>query len=579
MISFGRVLILGLLLIWPCSGPAFQVAAAEPAAADLEVRETLRQLLSAAKPARPIVRRGEVLNATPLLQRFYERRDFQPGWSRDGWPTSQVGYLVAVLGNAESEGLRPADYHLAGIKLLREQLARKQGAGQSISREELIDLDLLLSDAFLLYGSHLLNGRIDFAAVEEYWPSDQHGLDLAAILEETLAVGEVVPNLESLRPRHENYRKTLQALAAMRDLEKRGGWPLVADGPALQIGMRHVRVRNLRQRLMISGDYVDQELTGEDLFDEQLSAALQRFQNRHGLKSDGILGHETLIALNVPVADRIRQMELNLERWRWLSQDLGQRYILVNIADSSLQVMENSQPVLEMRVVVGKPQRSTPVFSDQVEYLVLNPYWYLPETIIIEDMVPKILENPDYLTKEKIKVFPLGNNTRELDPTTIDWKVINKKNLPYKMRQESGPFNVLGRVKIMFPNRFSIYLHDTPGQDLFQKSARYFSSGCIRLEKPIELAAYLLKDNPLWNREKIMDVINSGRQQVVVLQEQIPVHILYWTAWSDENGIMHFRNDIYGRDKLLAAALDGVAPEPGKKLPKTYAASVHMDEV
>jgi murein L,D-transpeptidase YcbB/YkuD len=147
------------------------------------------------------------------------------------------------------------------------------------------------------------------------------------------------------------------------------------------------------------------------------------------------------------------------------------------------------------------------------------------------------------------------------------------------MRQESGPFNVLGRVKIMFPNRFSIYLHDTPGQDLFQKSARYFSSGCIRLEKPIELAAYLLKDNPLWNREKIMDVINSGRQQVVVLQEQIPVHILYWTAWSDENGIMHFRNDIYGRDKLLAAALDGVAPEPGKKLPKTYAASVHMDEV
>jgi murein L,D-transpeptidase YcbB/YkuD len=265
----------------------------------------------------------------------------------------------------------------------------------------------------------------------------------------------------------------------------------------------------------------------------------------------------------VPVEERVRQIEVNLERWRWLPEDLGQRYILVNIANFELEVVEKSKPVMIMQVVVGKPYWRTPVFSDRMTYLVLSPYWHIPPSIAVKDKLPLIRKDHTYLATYDIKVFQgWGAETREIDPQTIDWSKVTAKDFNYRLRQEPGPLNALGRVKFMFPNKFNVYLHDTPSRELFGKTVRTFSSGCIRIEKPIELAEYLLGGDAKWTRENILAAIDRRVEQTVRLPEPMPVHLLYWTAWSDEEGSIQFRGDIYGRDQLLDKALREKPPLP-----------------
>jgi murein L,D-transpeptidase YcbB/YkuD len=558
MTRFNRLLIIAFILMGQFSNPVF-IWAAGPAAAQNETRDSLRRILEG--EARKQSHGSGVLGTAPIMLRFYENRDYQPNWSRDGRLSSQVAELVATLANAEVDGLRPADYNLYAIGFLLAKFARLQDEAKTLAPAEFADLDLLLTDAFLLYGSHLLNGRINPQKIHAQWAPAEQPTDLAGPLAAVFSSQAVATILQELRPPHEDYRRTTEALAKLREIAAMGGWPAVANGSILHKGLRHRRVYALRQRLIISGDYEPPDRTDGNFFDDKLAAAVKNFQRRHGLQVDGIVGPKTIATLNVPVERRLRQMAVNLERWRWIPRDPGQRYIIVNVADFNLKVIENKQQVLTARVVVGKPQRSTPVLSNRVEYLVFNPYWYLPETIIVEDVAPNILVDPDYLARKMIKVFAKGSDeTQELDPTTINWSGLTKENLSYKLRQEPGPFNALGQVKILFPNQFSIYLHDTPSQELFQKTARDFSSGCIRVEKPVELVAYLLKNNPLWRREKIRECMASGKQQVVTLPEPIPIYIFYWTAWVDEDGIMNFRNDIYNQDEPLAAALDGLGP-------------------
>jgi murein L,D-transpeptidase YcbB/YkuD len=298
------------------------------------------------------------------------------------------------------------------------------------------------------------------------------------------------------------------------------------------------------------------ETVQSDLFDVVLEDAVKRFQRRHGLDDDGVVGRDTLAALNVSVEDRARQIELNLERWRWLPRDLGRRHILVNIAGFELAVVEDDQLALEMRVVVGRPYRRTPVFSAPMTYLVFSPYWHVPPSLALQDVVPAVLKDPDYLTKKNIKVFRgWGAETREIDPATIDWSSVNTRNFLFRFRQEPGVNNSLGAVKFMFPNPFNVYLHDTPSRELFQKAERTFSSGCIRIAKPLELAAYLLRGAPGWSAEGIEAAAQKGVEQTVRLPEPIPVHLLYWTSWIDPDGSLQFRNDVYGRDRLLDEAL------------------------
>jgi murein L,D-transpeptidase YcbB/YkuD len=582
MTFFRHCLILGFMLIGQLAGPDLCCpwVTTEPLAPPVELQGGLPKIIKTETGNRQLFCRGEAICTAQLMPLFYERRGFRPGWSREGRVSPQTRELVVILANVAAEGLHPDDYHLHGISFLLNKLNQLQVEGKLLTPAELVDLDLLLTDAFFLYGSHLRNGRTNHEAIYDLWDIDDYPPDLAVILDEALSSYGVATALHRLRPSHAGYRMMMAALVRLRNIADRGGWPMVGPGQKLKKGTRHSRVHALRQRLMISGDYDVSGLAGEEFFDEKLAAAVRLFQRRHGLEVDGIVGPETLAALNVPVESRVQQIEANLERCRWLPHNLGRSYIMVNIADFSLKVVENSQEVMAMRVVVGKPLRRTPIFSDRVEYLVINPFWYLPETIIIEDVVPNILKSPDYLTRKMIKVFAAGGEEKqEIDPGAINWAGISRDNLPYKLRQEPGALNALGRVKIMFPNKFSIYLHDTPSRELFRQSVRDFSSGCIRVEKPVELVAYLLKNDRLWSREKVLASMASGKRQVVSLPEHMPIHIVYRTAWGDEDGKIHFRKDIYERDKLLALSLDRMGKQPSQRLPEAHPAGVHMDEI
>lgn len=342
------------------------------------------------------------------------------------------------------------------------------------------------------------------------------------------------------------------ALSRYQNIAEKGGWPAVPAGPLMKKNGRGRRVEILRSRLISADEFGYSMAKDFELFDVALEQAVRDFQKTHGLKADGIVGPHTLAALNVPVEERLRQIRVNVERWRQFSRDFGQRYILINTANFELKIVENEQTVASMRAVVGRPNRPTPVFSAEMTHMVLNPYWYIPSRIAREDILPKIRRDPEYLLQQNIRVFRvLDDRMLEVDREMIDWSMVTAGAFTYRLRQDPGPLNALGRVKFIFPNNFSVYIHDTPARELFRKTKRNFSSGCIRIEQPVDLAEYLLRSDSKLTREVIRAVLDSGGRQVVRLPKPIPVHIVYYTAWVDEKGTVQFRDDIYGRDMVV----------------------------
>jgi murein L,D-transpeptidase YcbB/YkuD len=310
-----------------------------------------------------------------------------------------------------------------------------------------------------------------------------------------------------------------------------------------------VRIPLLRKRLIASGDLAaPTEEEYFSLFDETLREAVQRFQTRHGLIADGVVGAKTLTELNVPVSERIRQLAASLERCQPLPSLLEPRHILVNIADFTLKLYEDGELRLSMPVIVGKTYRQTPVFNGRISSLVLNPAWEVPHSIATKDLLPKIKKNPGYLRKSAIRVFLGWNPGTEIDSAGVDWTSLSPSRFPYRLRQEPGPANALGRVKFLFPNPYDVYLHDTPSRDLFQKDDRTFSSGCIRLARPLELAVYLLQGTPLGSMEALTAAIASDKTQSIPIPSPIAVYMAYMTAWVDRDGTVQFRRDIYNRD-------------------------------
>jgi L,D-transpeptidase YcbB len=518
--------------------------------------EQLRGRIGAVRHPASTIMQHETIRALDSLVRFYERRAFRPVWVCDEGLLPSAEALVQVIGQAEHEGMRSGSYHLSSIERL--MAAQRLGESQNLSQSlrSWVDLELLLTDAFFMYGAHVLTGQIDPRELKEVWFADRPEIDLGIALQYASETNQVTELLQNLRPTHAGYVGLRKALASYRDISARGGWPVIPDGPNLQIGDHGPRVAALRTRLLLTADLDRASVPVDDTFDAALERGLQRFQERHGLAADGVVGAATLTALNIPAAARARQIELNMERWRWLPRELGDRYILVNTANFTLDVVEHGQPVLAMRVVVGRPARRTPFFSADMTYLVLNPHWYVPPTIAIQDKLPLIRRDPGYVARQNFKLFRDGESgVTRIDPLSIDWSSVSARNFPYRLRQDPGPRNALGRVKFMFPNPYHVYLHDTPSRELFAKTERAFSSGCIRLEKPLELAEYLLRDDPRWPRPKILAAIGRGGEQVVHLPTNIPVHLLYWTAWVNEDGLVHFRKDIYERDSVLDKVL------------------------
>jgi L,D-transpeptidase YcbB len=501
-----------------------------------------------------------------VLPDFYRARDFRPAWTDNGLVLADASAFLDALRLVAEDGLDPENYHLATLEALLTQInAAKTKQGTKVRPEALADLEMLLTDAFLLCGSHLVHGQVNPETIQSEWFVKGRYEDLAAVLEKGLAANDIPGALDSLRPGHAVYKGLKKALRDYRALADKGGWPEFPPGPRLVKGDRDARVEALRRTLAATGDLIVAEEDGHpDLFDERLERSVKAFQRRNGLEPDGAVGAATATALNVPAAERLAQIRANLERWRWITQDLGKRYILVNVADFKVEVVEAGHEVLAMPAIVGRAYRQTPEFSARMSYIEINPAWTVPPKLAREDILPKVRKDPGYLREKGIRVFSdWREGAPEIDPAAIDWSRVEPENLSYKFRQDPGPENSLGRISFMFPNKFDVYLHDTPERGLFSRAVRDFSSGCIRVEKPLELAEYVLRDDPEWTREKILAAIDSRETRVVNLRNPLGIHLLYWTAWLADDGRVQFREDIYLRDAALYRALEERASPSG----------------
>lgn len=531
-----------------------------------QIAVEIRSVLTQEGAPRVVLGQEMLLNAD-LLPGYYLARGYAPVWIDAQGLSNSARQLLDLLRSADEHGLCPEDYHLSRIEPLVGLAEDCRRYGMPFDAGYMARLDLLLTDAFILYAGHHVEGRVDPDEVHEGWRARPRKVDLLRLLDYALSADRLLPVLADLAPPHAGYRLLCAELERYRTLSAHGGWPLVPAGPTLRAGDVDSRLPLLRQRLLISGDLSTGErpALNPQLFDKEFAAAVSRFQKRHGLTADGVLGPKTLATLNVPVEARIRQLELNLERWRWLPKNLGSRYIMVNSADFQLTVMEADLRVLSMPVVVGTAYRKTPVFSASMNHLIFAPYWTVPPTILREDKLPKIKADPGYVERQHFEIVRgTEENPTILDTSTISWKSVTATTFPGMLRQKPGPWNPLGRVKFMFPNTFDVYLHDTPDKHLFGRDARTFSSGCIRIQRPVDLAVYLLEGQG-WSRERVQAAMARSEPLRVNLARPLPVHVLYWTAWLDEEGVLQFRDDIYLRDLDLDVALNRRRVQPERQ--------------
>ncbi len=503
---------------------------------DARLSSLIKQRIVQWRSSSKINVRGERIYAAVLVESFYKGRTYQPAWSQNGHP-AQIETLIRAIDDAYGDGLSPGYYHLSSIRSLVDTV------GQELAPDPILlsDLDILLTDAFLTLGCHLSAGCVNPVTIETEWFAKSLKVDVSSVLEQALKKKRIREALIGLRPQKDIYDRLRLSLARYRELLSKGEWQLISTGPSLKKGSQSDRVVELRKRLVVSGDLRADEATTGNHFDEKVEQSVIIFQKRHGLKVDGVVGRDTLNALNVTLKQRIRQMELNMERLRWILGNLEERFIVVNIANCQLYVIEKEKPVLSMKVVVGKPYQRTPIFTSKMTHIVINPAWNIPDSIVQKEILKKIEKNPDYLAEQNITVLKRAK--------------VNGSALPYRLRQEPGPLNPLGSIKFMFPNEYDVYLHDTPAKNLFSEHVRTFSHGCTRIEKPLELAEYLLRDDLRWSRKELVAAIEKGTEQTVIIPHPVNVHFLYLTAWVDDSGAVQFRNDIYGRDKSLDEAM------------------------
>jgi L,D-transpeptidase YcbB len=504
---------------------------------------------------------GDILVAPDLVHLFYAGREYRPAWITEKGISSQARPLITALKEVEDDGLDPTDYHLAkiegGLKSIEKDLKKKR----LIPAEAWVDFDLLCSDAFLACAGHLAHGKVDPEIHEAAWQGVCIDERLADLLEDSLMKNGVAEALESLPPQHAFYLNLKKVLGSYRELTRKTKWEPLSDGLSLKPGDRRKEVKELRRRLIALGDLAKANSISGRTFDDSLEAALRRFQIRNGLDATGSLDPPTLAALNTPLEERCRLIEVNLERWRWLPHELGERFIYVNVADFKLEAFEGGKESLTMKVVVGSEAWQTPDFSSRMTHLIVNPDWTIPIPVILKETYSYVLQNPCYFRDNRMVVLRKeGNEMVEIDPASIDWARLTEKKMDFLIRQLPGPDNILGRLKFVFPNKYDVYLHDTPYQEDFAKPARAYSHGCIRAERPVDLAVWVLRGKPGWDLNEIRSAIDTGEEKTVKLAEPVDVFFLYNTAWADDEGTAQFRTDIYNRDKKLIEAIAASPP-------------------
>lgn len=518
-----------------------QTGADDPVA--LAIADELETLLN---PEVTSIRGARIALRDPI-QEFYAQRGFRAAWNNP----HNAEQLRKALADSYDDGLDPIDYHVPLLDKLSQQVAQP-----GVSAKLRAEYDVLLTEALLRLGYHLSFGKVDPETFDAQWNYGRTlgRIDVAREVEQALATEDIYERVQALKPTHKMYIEGKRELARYRMVAASGHWLTIPSGPTLKPGMSDVRIPAIRARLIASGD-LDSGASSDALeYDPQLDVAVRSFQQRMGLADDAVLGPTTLAELNTPIAERIQQLRVNLDRGRVLLQDLPDEFVVVNIAGFTAYFVRGQEIVWNARVQVGQKYRRTPIFRSEINYIVLNPTWTVPPGIIEKDILPAAQKDPESITRKKLRV--LDASGREVAPDSVDWSRYRGGHIPYTLRQDPGPSNALGRVKLMFPNPHFVYLHDTPSQALFERSERTFSSGCVRVERALELTELVLNDQERWNKESIARVVEAGQVSNVTLKKKIPVLLAYWTAWVDPKGRMNFRRDVYGQDEQWAKALD-----------------------
>jgi murein L,D-transpeptidase YcbB/YkuD len=534
------------------AGSATLLWAAAPAPTD--IAETLRVVVSHDAPPDPALPSFGAQRA--MLERFYGNRSYAPAWTEDGRPTRQADEAVALLGHADEQGLASADYDATGAaRALAELRATATATALEVAR-----FDTNLTLALLRYTSHLAHGRIDPGTVFPDLEDSARRVDVVALIQRGLDNDRLTAEIESAAPELPLYARLTQALARYRRL--------AADAPLAPVpvpknkvapGARFAGLPQLKQRLVAFGDLDSSTLDRRDgtRYDGAIVEAVKRFQYRHGLAEDGVLGQTTLAELNRPPAERVRQIEVGIERVRWLPPPPTGRFLLINIPEFRLLAFDSEvavdRPLLEMPVIVGRAGKTeTPVFADEVEYLDFSPYWNVPRSIAVKEMLPKLRADPGYLARQNMEIVGNGVHTA-VDAATL----AELERGAARLRQRPGTRNALGGVKFMFPNHHDVYLHSTPAHQFFNRTRRDFSHGCIRVADPVALSQFVLFDRPEWDGDRARAAMSLPQPRRVNLREPIPIVIFYLTTVVDGAGRTRFLPDIYGHDEKLARALAG----------------------
>ncbi|HEX7374669.1 MAG TPA: L,D-transpeptidase family protein [Steroidobacteraceae bacterium] len=541
-----RAALAGAWLLFACATFA-QVPTAAPDA----VREAIRDRVDHLRYQQDLNVRGDRIILGTYVAQYFEAQQFRSDWQD---PT-RVDQLITSIKGMATDGLDPENYHLKTLRSYRNDMN-----GRPLPAAEQADLEMVAMDALMLATYHLYEGKVDPVKLSSQWnytPRPVPQDNPLELLSRAVDNGNIAAIFDASRPQHVWYQRGRERLREYREIAAAGGWSSLADGPTMKLGATDARVPALRHRLQITKDM---EATPEayppsQVFDEALEAGVKHFQERHGLAADGAVGAGTRTALNVPVSDRIDQIRVNLERARWVLHEVQGEFVLVDVAGFYVSYFRNDEPVWTSRVIVGKEGRETPIFKSKITYVVFNPTWTIPPGILVKDKLPVLKRDPGYLKRSRIRV--IDGAGREVDPYAVNWSSYSANRLPpYQFVQDPGPDNALGLVKIMFPNPYLVYLHDSPAKALFDQDARLFSSGCIRVQQPFELAELVLNDPVRWNKAAMDAVIASQKTQTVVLAKPVPVLILYWTAQPLPNGQVYFRNDVYNRDPATLAALN-----------------------
>ncbi|VVO34427.1 L,D-transpeptidase family protein [Pseudomonas fluorescens] len=548
-----RFLVIGLLICSSATAQSSPIPAPTPSpsvidvAPDDPVAQAIQALLalsgSTASPLPAVPPRHQRVDVSRAVVDFYAQRSFRAAWTED----SDVAQLLKRLNDTQADGLDPADFRI-------DELARAQVAmGTALpTPAQRATFDIAATQTYITALLQLRRGKVDPYRLEIHWNFDPVDVDPREDVQaffDALDAHDVARAFDQAPPQEALYGTLREGLARLRAVRDVGGWPQITLGQVLKPGMLDASVAQLRARLTAAG-YLAEQMTTRIDYDASVATAVKRFQTEQYLPVDGVAGAGTLAALNVPIEARIDQVRVNMERARWLLYKLQGTFVIVDIAGYKVALYRDGKAIWRSRVQVGKPFRSTPVFQSEITYITFNPTWTVPPTILVKDILPKIRKDPHYLEANLIRA--IDRQGAVVDPSTINWN--NPRGIT--LRQDAGPDNSLGQVVIRFPNEYAIYLHDTPHRELFAQSRRATSSGCIRVENPLQLVELLFNDPVRWNSAAIQEQLANGKTENIRLPVKVPVLLAYWTVDLKEGGRVAFKPDVYGHDLAVLRALN-----------------------